>query len=71
LLGVLLVLPLNGLQSGIGNSVTFSETGFDFRVTPQIIAVGISFATLMGILGGLLPARSASKADILTALREL
>jgi putative ABC transport system permease protein len=71
LLGILLVLPLNGLESGIGNNVTFSETGFDFRITPAIIAVGLSFATLMGILGGLLPARSASKADILAALREL
>jgi putative ABC transport system permease protein len=71
LLGILLVLPLNGLESGIGNSVTFSETGFDFRITPAIIGIGLSFATLMGILGGLLPARSASKADILAALREL
>ncbi len=71
LLGILLVLPLNGMESGIGNNVTFSETGFDFHITGQIVAVGIGFATLMGILGGLLPARSASKADILTALREL
>jgi putative ABC transport system permease protein len=71
LLGILLVLPLNGLESGIGNNVTFSETGFDFRITPAIIGIGLGFATLMGILGGLLPARSASKADILTALREL
>jgi putative ABC transport system permease protein len=71
LLGVLLVLPLNGMQSGIGNNVTFSETGFDFRVTPLIIAVGITFATIMGILGGLLPARTAARADILNALREL
>jgi putative ABC transport system permease protein len=71
LLGVLLVMPLNGLQSGIGNNVTFSETGFDFRVTPLIIAVGIAFATIMGILGGLLPARTAARANILNALREL
>jgi putative ABC transport system permease protein len=71
LLGILLVLPLNGLESGIGNNVTFSETGFDFRITPAIVGIGLGFATLMGILGGLLPARSASKADILSALREL
>jgi ABC-type antimicrobial peptide transport system permease subunit len=71
LLGVLLVMPLNGLQSGIGNNVTFSETGFDFRVTPLIIFVGIAFATIMGILGGFLPARTAARADILNALREL
>jgi putative ABC transport system permease protein len=71
LLGVLVVAPLNGLESGIGNNVTFSETGFDFRITPVIIAVGVGFATLMGILGGLLPARAAARQDILNALREL
>jgi ABC-type antimicrobial peptide transport system permease subunit len=71
LLGVLLVVPLNGMESGIGNNVTFSETGFDFRITPLIVAAGVGFATLMGILGGLLPARTAAKQDILNALREL
>jgi len=71
ILGIVLVLPMNGLESGIGNSVTFSETGFDFRITPAIIVVGLSFATVMGILGGLLPARTAARADILAALREL
>jgi ABC-type antimicrobial peptide transport system permease subunit len=71
LLGVLLILPLHGLESGIGNNLTFSETGFDFRVTPPIIALGIAFATIMGVFGGLLPARTAAKADILNALREL
>ncbi len=71
LIGVLLILPLHGLESGIGNNVTFSETGFDFRITPSIMTVGVVFATIMGILGGLLPARTAAKADILNALREL
>jgi len=72
LFGVLLVIPLNGLKSGIGNfGTTFSEIGFDFRITPFIVLVGIAFATIMGILGGLLPARTAAKQDILNALREL
>jgi putative ABC transport system permease protein len=71
MIGVALVIPLNGVESGIGNSVTFSQTSFDFRITPEIILTGIGFATLMGIMGGLLPARSASKQDILSALREL
>ncbi len=70
-LGILMVLPLNGLKAGIGNNVTFSQTGFDFKITPAIIALGITFASVMGILGGFLPARAASKADILNSLREL
>ena len=38
LVGCLLVLPLNGITTGIGNFATFSEIAFNFRVTPQIMA---------------------------------
>ncbi|MDQ6705257.1 MAG: ABC transporter permease, partial [Acidobacteriota bacterium] len=71
LLGCLLVLPLNGVTTGIGNSVTFSEIGFNFRVTPAIMAIGVAFAMLLGAFGGLFPARSAANKEILTALREI
>ncbi|MDQ2900857.1 MAG: ABC transporter permease [Acidobacteriota bacterium] len=71
LLGCLLVLPLNGVTTGIGNAVTFSEIGFNFRVTPEIMAVGVGFAMLLGAFGGLFPARSAANKEILTALREI
>ena len=68
-LGCLLVLPLNGFQGRIGNFVTFSETTFNFEVTTTIMAWGIAFAALMGVLGGLLPARMAAKREILDAIR--
>lgn len=71
LLGCLLVLPLNGVTTGIGNAVTFSEIGFNFRVTPAIMAVGVGFAMLLGAFGGLFPARSAARKEILVALREI
>jgi putative ABC transport system permease protein len=70
-LGCLLVLPLNGLTTGVSNFVTFSEIAFDFRVTPAIMLAGVAFATLLGVLGGFFPALSASKKEILTALREI
>jgi putative ABC transport system permease protein len=70
-IGVLLVLPLNGLNSRIGNFVTFSETTFQFEVTPLIMAMGIGFAAFMGVLGGVLPARMAARKDVLTSLRDL
>jgi putative ABC transport system permease protein len=70
LLGCLLVLPLNGLTTGIGNFVTFSEISFDFTVTPAIMAVGVGFALILGALGGLFPASSAARKEILAALRE-
>jgi putative ABC transport system permease protein len=70
LLGCLLVLPLNGITTAVGNS-NFAETAFNFRVTPQIMAMGIVFALVLGTIGGLLPARMASRKEILTALREV
>jgi ABC-type antimicrobial peptide transport system permease subunit len=69
LLGCLLALPLNGVTTSIGNS-TFSETAFAFHVTPQIMLTGVVFAVVLGSLGGLFPARMASRKQILTALRE-
>lgn len=68
-LGVLLVLPLNGTESRIGNQLTFSETMFSFEVTPQSMALGLAFSAVMGVLGGLLPARLAAGRSILASLR--
>lgn len=70
-MGLLLVLPLNGLESRIGNFVTFSETAFQFSLTPANVAVGFAFAAVMGVLGGLLPARQAASREILTSMRDL
>ena len=69
-LGCLLVFPLNGVTTGIG-STTFSELAFSFRVTPQIMLAGIVFAALLGAFGGVCPASSAARKEILVALREV
>jgi putative ABC transport system permease protein len=71
LLGCLLVLPLNNLQTGIGNFVTFSEITFSFQVTPTLMGIGLVFALFMGALGGLFPAASAARKEILAALRQV
>jgi putative ABC transport system permease protein len=70
-IGCLLVLPLNNYETAVGSFVTFSEITFDFRITPQIMLTGIVFAAIMGALGGLLPAASAARKEILTALRQV
>ena len=70
-LGCLLVLPLNNIETGIGNFVTFSEIAFSFQITPAIMAIGMGFALVLGALGGVFPARSAARKEILTALREI
>jgi putative ABC transport system permease protein len=71
LIGCLLVLPLNGITTGIGNFVTFSETSFALRITPIIMLLGLGFAMLLGALGGFFPARNAATKQILVALREI
>ncbi|HYL34845.1 MAG TPA: ABC transporter permease [Bryobacteraceae bacterium] len=71
LLGCLLVLPLNNITTAVGSFVTFSEIAFNFRVSPEIMAVGVAFALIMGALGGLFPARMAARKEILTALRDI
>ncbi|HEY3741696.1 MAG TPA: ABC transporter permease [Bryobacteraceae bacterium] len=70
-IGCLLALPLNGVTTAIGSFVTFSEISFPFEVTPKVMMYGLIFAAFMGAAGGLLPARSAAKKEILTALREV
>lgn len=69
-LGILLVLPVNGLTTGISSFSTFTEIAFQLRITPQTMAVSLAFALLMGAAGGLLPAWQAARKEILTALRE-
>ena len=66
----LIVLPLNGVTTALGNFSTFSETSFNFKIGPQIMLVGLVFSAILGAVGGLLPARQAARKEILTALRE-
>jgi putative ABC transport system permease protein len=68
-LGCLLALPLNGLTTQVG--ANFATMAFGFHVTPSIMAVGLGFAVILGCLGGVFPARMASRKEILTALREV
>jgi putative ABC transport system permease protein len=70
-LGCLAVLPVNGWTTGTLNFQTFSHLAFAFRITPDLLAIGVGFALLMGLLGGLPPALRAVRRPVATALREL
>ena len=70
ILGCLLAVPMNGFTAGTGQTQSFSELAFAFKITPGIVLVGLIFAVLMGIVGGLLPAFRASQMPITNALRE-
>jgi putative ABC transport system permease protein len=68
-IGCLLAFPMNGFSTGTGQTQSFSEIAFAFRITPQILATSMLFAVLMGVLGGLLPALRGSRMPITSALR--
>jgi putative ABC transport system permease protein len=53
------------------NFQTFSQVAFAFRVTPALLVMGIVYALMMGLVGGLLPAIRAARLPIPAALREL
>ncbi len=48
LLGCLLVLPLNNVETGIGNFITFSEIAFNFRVSRADYGRGRDIRTVHG-----------------------
>jgi putative ABC transport system permease protein len=68
-LGIILMLPFNGMTTGTSNQVTFSEVVFALRMTPTVILYAFIFALVMGFFGGLAPAWHAARQNILTALR--
>ena len=49
--GLLLVLPLNGLTTGIGADATFAEIAFQLRVTPGVALTSMMFALIVGEIG--------------------
>ena len=69
LVGILLMLPFNGMQTGTSNQVTFSEVVFSLRITPTVAGLAMAFALIMGLFGGLFPAWHAARQNILNALR--
>ena len=71
ILGCIAVLPLNGLTTSTMNFQTFSNLAFAFKITFDLLLMGILFALVMGVLGGLLPAIRASIRPVAVALREL
>jgi putative ABC transport system permease protein len=71
LAGILLALPMNGYAAGTIGFETFSETVFEFRITPMLGLKGMVFAEIVGIVGSLLPAMRASRLPVIAALKAI
>jgi len=67
--GCLLALPLNGVETGATNFNTFTEIAFAFRVTPRVLVAAVTFAVVLGLLGGAVPAWRAARMRPIQALR--
>jgi len=61
----------DGYQTSTMNFQTFSQVSFAFAVTPRLLVQGLSYAIVMGLVGGLLPAVRAARLPVVNALREL
>jgi putative ABC transport system permease protein len=69
--GCLLALPMHGVSTGTMSFNSFSETVFEFRITPWLAAKGLIFAVVVGVVGSLLPAIRASRLPVITALKSV
>jgi len=62
--GIILMLPFNGMTTSTANNMTFSEVEFSMRITLQVVISAVIFAVAMGLIGG------AARREILAALRD-
>jgi putative ABC transport system permease protein len=69
--GLLAWMAFDGYQTATMNWQSFSQVAFAFRVTPALLARGMFYAVIMGLIGGLLPAIRAARMPVVTALRQL
>jgi putative ABC transport system permease protein len=67
--GCLMILPLNGVQTGTTNFQTFTEVAFAFRVSPSVLLTAVLFAVGLGMVGGAFPAWRAARMTATEALR--
>jgi putative ABC transport system permease protein len=68
--GIILMLPFNGMSTGTSNAVTFSEVVFKMQITLGVVGYAVLFAVVMGLIGGVAPAWGAARREILAALRD-
>jgi putative ABC transport system permease protein len=69
ILGCAVSLVFNGMKTGMTNWATFSETAFEFLITPEILTIAVVLSLLMGFVGGVLPAFRAAWMKVVDALR--
>ncbi|HTH50258.1 MAG TPA: ABC transporter permease [Candidatus Limnocylindria bacterium] len=69
--GVYAVVLLRGINFGTMDFQSFAETVFQFRVTPDLMLLGVLFSAAIGLAGSLLPALRAARLPVISALKSL
>lgn len=62
-------IVFNGYTVSTLNFQTFSQVAFAFRVTPELLWQGVTWACVIGFFGGLFPAIRAARLPVAEALR--
>ena len=64
-------MPMNGLATGTLSFDNFSEVVFEFRITPLLIAKGLLFSVIVGLIGSFLPAVRAARLPVIASLKSV
>jgi putative ABC transport system permease protein len=70
-LGCAFSFVFNGWSVGTLSFETFSESIFDFSITPTLVAQGLAFSVVVGLVGSLLPAIRAARLPVISALKAM
>lgn len=71
IIGCAVAFYWNGYTTATMGFETFSEIVFQFSVTPRLVAEGLIFAVVVGLIGTLFPAIRASRLPVIAALKSI
>jgi ABC-type antimicrobial peptide transport system permease subunit len=69
ILGLLMVAPFHGVETGAANFNTFTDISFSFQLSPAIAITAFAVSFGLGVLGGAIPAWVASNRSVVDAIR--
>ncbi|MBN8247550.1 MAG: ABC transporter permease [Verrucomicrobia bacterium] len=66
-----LYVQVRGVYFGTMDFQSFAETVFQFRVTPDLVGLGLLFSAVIGVVGSFLPALRAARLPVIAALKSV